>query len=89
MQICIFRYFRILIPGYTDFFILQYLNTQIFRYTTIQVYTYRRETCASTYIQSIYIKEVFLISASDVHEVHTKSSQSSRQMFTFYAPNRG
>lgn len=87
MQIRIFRYSRILIPGYTDLFILQYLYTQIFRYTTIQVYKYRWETCASTYILCIYIKEVFLISASDVHEVHTKSSRSSHQMFTFYAPN--
>ena len=89
MQIYIFRYFRILILGYTDFFILRYLYTQIFRYTTIQVYKYRWETCASTYIQIIYIKEVFRIFASDVHEVHTKSSRSSHKMFTFYAPNRG
>ncbi len=87
MQIRIFRYFSILIPEYTDFFILQYLNTRIFKYATIQVYKYRRETCTSTYIQSIYIKEVFQIFASDVHEVRTKSSQSSHQMFTFYAPD--
>lgn len=89
MQICIFRYLHILIPGYIDFFIFRYLDTQIFRYETIQVYKYRGETCASTYIQSIYIKEVFQISASDVHKVHTKYSRSSHQMFTFYAPNRG